>query len=475
MVSKACSMMELVILKPRLGEDLQTVEAVSAERLGWTELILLLQSGIGAEALLAQMSMAEIAAEVNIGDRRGWAPLGYALDYSPSCVDVLLRAGANPRTGGLLWRAARDRAPHAIDPLIRAGVDVNARDTAGSTALHWAADHHSPIHLCSCSTALELVRHGQHLLNWSLRDKLGHTPLQSVSRFVSKNPHNEDLRLIHELYRDHTRTRPLGTKYTHYANWVPSLDTTPDTLAARNPPLSNDVSLIQAGLRGEIARIGELINAGAMIHERDEVGRTLLHLIAMGDVVPEAYKVATELVRHGGFGLDWDVVVGVMCRQVSDEDESDSESKEGTSEDERYEDADEKHCPEDTEDGTSPGRDEAGDVCGEDDEDDAECIEPAQSAREKSDEDKEFEDTVYEGWTALQLAEARLARDGLDDAARVEAENILWLIRNRRLPPGEAYIYPCMDPSYCDYCSSLMCVCVDDMWGAVPGGFTSGS
>ena len=122
-----------------------------------------------------------------------------------------------------------------------------------------------------------------------------------------------------------------------------------------------------------------------MVNERDEHGRTLLHLIAMGDRVPNAYDVALELVRHGGrAGIDWDAV-------------------------------------------------------------------------------------TEEGAKAEQLVETALLRDDLGDGVRQELKCIRELLSTRRLPPGENYIFPCMNPGFCMVCELLPCVCPENDVRGMPG------
>lgn len=117
-------------------------------------------------------------------------------------------------------------------------------------------------------------------------------------------------------------------------------------------------SLICAGLCGDLEAIGDLIRRDAMVNERDEEGRTLLHLVTLGRV-PDGYRVALELVRHGGWGVDWDA---------------------------------------------------------------------------KADD----------GQTALDMVWQRL-QGALSVEVREEAGKVRELLRARRLPLGEEYLWPCMD------------------------------
>lgn len=74
-----------------------------------------------------------------------------------------------------------------------------------------------------------------------------------------------------------------------------------------------------------------------------------------------------------------------------------------------------------------------------------------------------------EGKTALNLAEERLVTEVTDSESREEAERLLGLLKARRLPPGESYVFPCMDPDFCRFCSSNPCGCGKHDLPAMPG------
>lgn len=80
-----------------------------------------------------------------------------------------------------------------------------------------------------------------------------------------------------------------------------------------------------------------------------------------------------------------------------------------------------------------------------------------------------WEAITAEGKTALTLAEERLANESLEKESREEVENIIRLLTARRLPPGDAYVFPCMDPDYCPYCSSAPCICGKQDLPDMPG------
>ena len=184
------------------------------------------------------------------------------------------------------------------------------------------------------------------------------------------------MQLIFEL----CRTRQLPP----HAQFISSFDNErlmDEAEAATHPR----ISLIATALAGDIDSIGRLISAGVMVNERDEHGRTLLHLVAMGDRVPNAYRVALELVRHGGrAGVDWDAVTA-------------------------------------------------------------------------------------EGMTADRLAENASRHEDFGDDVHAELNRIRELLRARRLPLGESYIFPCMDPHFCEDCELLPCACPENDVRGMPG------
>ena len=215
-------------------------------------------------------------------------------------------------------------------------------------------------------------------MDWEARDDDGYTPLDSAEYFADKKPDNEQLWRIRELYQTR-RVLP-------HAQYISSFDGK-RLMDAEEADAYPRISLIDTALAGDVESIGQLISAGAMVNECDDQGRTLLHLIAMGDRVPNAYRVALELVRHGGRK-------GVHWKAVTDE-----------------------------------------------------------------------------GMTALQLAEQACRRDDLADEARRETELIRELLRERQLPPGISYVFPCMDPRFCTRCESLSCTCPENDVPGMPGSF----
>ena len=149
------------------------------------------------------------------------------------------------------------------------------------------------------------------------------------------------------------------------------------------------ISLIDVCLAGDITSIGPLISAGVMVNERDQYGRTLLHLAAMGDRVSNSYRVVLELEKHGGFGIDFDA--------------------------------------------------------------------------------------TFDGKTALTIGQETLLRDDLDKNVRDEIVKIVSYLEDPdpRLPAGEQYVFPCMDPRFCDRCHSLRCTCIGYDVPNIPGTFRS--
>ena len=117
--------------------------------------------------------------------------------------------------------------------------------------------------------------------------------------------------LICELYRTQ-RVPP-------HAQYISSFDGE-RLMAAEEAATHSRISLIDTAISGNVNFIGRLISDGAIVNERDEHGRTLLHLIAMTEHVPNAYRVALELVRYGGrAGVDWEAVEDGLSEEIFDE------------------------------------------------------------------------------------------------------------------------------------------------------------
>jgi ankyrin repeat protein len=87
-------------------------------------------------------------------------------DADDATFEVLLDAGADPKAADyagaqaihMLFFFPRVRT-RTIDALIAHGVDVNARCSKGSTALHWAS-------LAEGDWILDNIRHQVHLTQW---------------------------------------------------------------------------------------------------------------------------------------------------------------------------------------------------------------------------------------------------------------------------------------------------------------------
>lgn len=76
------------------------------------------------------------------------------------------------------------------------------------------------------------------------------------------------------------------------------------------------------------------------------------------------------------------------------------------------------------------------------------------------------------GKTALEIADETRQRDDLDENVRVEMEKIVTYLEDPWLPVGEEYVFPCMDPDYCNVCCSLRCTCPENDVPGMPGSFT---
>lgn len=375
--------LDLNIVKPLLHDSLDEASRTLSEKFKQSDLIIfLLQPHPDAtqalDSLHTMLTLPSISAQINRSDLTGERPIYYAARAFPEAVEVLLQAGASPKRGTLMLFQYAPGQWKAVSALIRAGYPMDERDYDAywRSPLHSVAANLQP----SYRHALELVRHGGHLLDWYACDEEEHMPFGVANYFANEEPDNEQLQLIRKLYR--TQSIP------HHAQYISSFDgeRLKDAEEAATHPR---ISLIDTSVAGDVASIGSLISAGAMVNERDDEGRTLLHLIAMGDRVPHGYRVALELVRHGGHeGVDWDA--------------------------------------------------------------------------ETSDDQ-----------TALEIAEETLEREDLDDSAWRELEQICELLETRCLPPGESYVFPCMNPDFCRKCESLRCTCIENDVPGMPGSFVN--
>lgn len=365
--------LQLTIVGPYLHEDPHETWASLQRKMHWVDLHLLFVDYhsplVALDALERMLKLPGFAAQLNARDTRSRPPLYYASRVHPEAVEVMLRAGTNPwLVEESLVYAAVVGADAAIGPLIRAGADINAHDQYGRTALHLAAlpADKASSGLQRYQVALALLRHGRHSIDWDARDIWSRTPLDVAQQFARTYPLDDRFRTTVELY--------ASRKVPSHARYIPPRRVV--ELEDGETP-ARSTSLVQAGLRGDCEAVGQLISRGAMVNEGDDDGHTLLHLVAMGRA-QDGYKVALELVRYGGYSVDWEAQT------------------------------------------------------------------PA-------------------GDTAITLARERLARADCE-----EARDILCLLEAHRLPLGERYIFPCMDPDYCRRCSSIECTCAGF---SMPGGF----
>lgn len=293
--------LDLNVVKPLLRDSLNEASRTLSEKLKQSDLIMfLLQPHPDAtqalDILRSMLTLPGISTQINRSDRVGWTPICYATRAFPEAVEVLLQAGASPKRGILLLHQSAPDQWKAVSVLIRAGYPMDKRDRVnfGRSPLHYIVVAKQP----SYRHALELVRHGGHLLDWGVRDDYGDTPFDVTNYSVNKKPGNEQLQLIRELYR--TQRIP------YHAQFISSFDGE-RLMDAEEATMHPRISLIDTGLAGDVESIGRLISAGAMVNERDEEGRTLLHHLAIHDPFPNREKVMLELIRHSGYwGIDWD-------------------------------------------------------------------------------------------------------------------------------------------------------------------------
>lgn len=393
------------VAKPLLGEDVAEAWENMREKRNWSDLHYLLANPPGSPARLKQdlaaiLSQPSAALDVHTADRSGRTPLRQAIQTCPEAVDALLRAGANPSLvlTSPLGYAADAQSWSAVSPLVRAGANVN-QCVFWPNGMFTAPLHDVIRTLCPrpnrLRTALELVRHGGHLLDWDVQAEDRRTPLDCAESLVKGWQNDEEAAPLYKLYK--TRKLPPdahlidGSRLEHEEGVV-NFEST---------------SLVNIGLQGNTNAIGTLISAGAMVNERDEAGRTLLHLVAMG-VVPNGYAVAIEVVRHGGYGVDWDALTA-----------------------DRY---------------------------------------TAEDLAKQTLEYLSVIETKKRTFLNRKLRKVLPARFHGKPPARhkityQEATEILALLQRRALPQGIRYIYPCMDPNYCGKCSSLSCAgnCLNDL------------
>ena len=86
----------------------------------------------------------------------------------------------------------------------------------------------------------------------------------------------------------------------------------------------------------------------------------------------------------------------------------------------------------------------------------------------------DWEARTAEGRTASDLAAETLAMENLDSRIREEVMEVQWVLQTRYflLPDGMNYVFPCMDPRYCDECGSHPCQCPENDVPGMPGSFS---
>lgn len=294
---------QLAIAGPYLHEDIDETWDNLRQKMRWNTLHILFTDihnlVIPLDKLEQMLLQPDVAVQINLFDIAWLTPLYYAVNGHPETTDILLRAGANPWLLRYpLTEAVEVGADSVISPLIRAGVYVNHRNRWKRHALHYIACRPSKAASSSerYKLATELVRHGGHLLDWEARDKWGNTPVDEARKRAQEYPNDSNFQALLELFLTHEvppRARCID----------PSNDAEP--VDQGDMPAHQSTSLVGAGIRGDVDAIGELIRLGAMVNERDGSGNTVLHLAAMGRV-QDGFKVALEVARHGGYGVDWD-------------------------------------------------------------------------------------------------------------------------------------------------------------------------
>lgn len=324
--------------------------------------------------------------------------------------------------------------------------------------------------------------------------------------------------VLHELAAEVNIKDSRGWPPLTYALYNSPLAVEPLLRAGANPWLI-DPPLFYASEAGASAAVGPFIRAGVDVNEHDQYGNTPLHIAAWPDMRRNlnGYSFALELVRHGGDTVNWEARNrwdGTPLEYAKDRvkrNPLDEESKlllelysthrlpAGA----RY--ISSASCivalPTDSAEWLSAAPTsviQAG-LCG-----DVKAIGDIIRAGAMVNEVDEYGHTLLhlvalgrvpngyqmalelvrhggygvhwdavtsEGKTALDLAEERLVSEDMDDTAREEVVAIFDLLQDRCLPLGEEYIFPCMDPDYCTYCSSNPCWCGQQDVPGMPGTF----
>lgn len=310
-------------LGPYLYLDIEHTWEDLATKLGWTDSQRLLCALSPQPTPTITSVSSEPASQVNARDALACTSLLYASLCDAEAVQALLRSRANPRQNEILTYAARAGTAAVISALVRAGADVNATATDGRAALHWAANYNMAYSINEFAVALELIRHGGHMLDWDVQDNYDRTALDSAKERVRVNPSDEDSKRLLELYSTHQL--PDGAQYIPVPSSVDAADEESVTNDGIDLP---STSLIRAELKGDFDAIDDLIQRGAMVNERDRDGRTLLHLVALGQV-PDGYRVALELVGNGGWSVHWDATMHDGDRELTPLDIAESEGLNG--------------------------------------------------------------------------------------------------------------------------------------------------
>lgn len=389
--SREASFLSLKLtLGPYLSLDVEDTWEALAIKMKWLDLHRQL-CALPSESTAIAISP-ELVSQVNVQDGYGLTPLFYAAHLSPEAVNELLLAGANPRLNRILFEVVRTGEETLVSTVVRAGADVvlwDEQEEAGTLRFCPYIPRAS-----IATTTLELARHTGHLFKWDLRETYKTAVVEWANAWISENSPDEDMKDRLDFYS-------YCRAHLDNAQYLPTDDFVDDCLGIGLP----STSLIRAGLEGEISAIGDLIRRGAMVNERDPEDRTLLHLIAIGEV-PNGYRIALELVRHGGWGVHWDALI---CDEDGDwtalqiaesrlhrHDLKLSESRQGG--------------------GVGPEEDRV--------------VELSDGDVEEIDlDDEEVEDIA----TDEEYEELKKIRD---------------LLAARRLPPGEKYLWPCMDPDF---------------------------
>ena len=242
-----------------------------------------------AAALSNAYAAAEVlirnGADINAKDDDGGTPL-HAAAVANACAvaEVLIQNGADINAkddDGLtpLYAAALSNAYAAVEVLIQNGADINAKDNNGLTPLHYAA-------WSNAYAAVEvLIQNGADI---NAKDNNGLIPLYAAAW-------SNAYAAVEVLIQNGA---DINAKVTLHASISPHWTAFLDKMKINNDDyreLADSTLLHYAALSNAYAAVEVLIQNGADINAKAQVGLTPLHYAAWSN----AYAVAEVLIQNG--------------------------------------------------------------------------------------------------------------------------------------------------------------------------------